>query len=126
MIRIEELGQAWNVHIRVKDPAKEFALVVCGLMKFLDPEDMHKIIDTAKEHQDEFNDMTNKQLSLFHLRLAHLMEIHGTNLKQLIKELNISEADAYDLLNGSAPSMDCIHEICEKLSVDDDYLFKAI
>lgn len=125
MIKIEELGQTWNIHIRAEQPAQEFALVVCGLMKYLKPEEMHRIIDQAIEHQEEFDSITRQQLSLFNLRLSHLMELHGTNLKELIKDVEMTEGDAYDITHGSAPSLDCIQKICKRFGVDKDYLFKA-
>lgn len=126
MVHVEKLGKAWNVHIRSEDPETEFSLIACGLMERLTPEEMHKLVDKVAEHQEEILDMAHQQLNLFHLRLCHLMELNGTNLQDLIKDLDMSVGDAYDISHGSAPSMDTIEAICKKFGVDNDYLFKAL
>lgn len=123
MIRVERVGQGWDVHMRYEDPAKEFALVAAAMMKVLPPECMIKLIEGAKKMCPEVLDLDKEQNNMFFLRLSHLLEINRLNLKGLCQELQLSKEDCEDLKAGAIPSIEGIEKIAKRFGVSRDYLF---
>lgn len=123
MIRVEKIGNCWDVQIRCEDPAKEFALVAAAMMKVLPPECMVYLIEGAKNMKTEIIDMDKEQANIFNLRLAHLLEINRMNLKGLCQELQLPKEDCEDLKNGVIPSIEAIDMIAKRFGVSQDYLF---
>ena len=123
MIRVEKIGQCWDVQIRCEEPASEFALVAAAMMKVLPPECMIKLINKAKNLRCEVLDLDKEQTKIFFLRLSHLLEINRLNLKGLCQELQLSKDDCEDLKAGAIPSIEGIEKIAKRFGVSQDYLF---
>lgn len=123
MIRVEKIGQCWDVQMRVEEPAKEFALVAAAMMKIMPPECLIKLIEGAKNMSSEIIDLDSEQNKIFFLRLAHLLEINRLNLKDLCQELQLPKDDCEDLKAGAIPSIEGIEKIAKRLGVSQDYLF---
>ncbi len=123
MIRVEKIGHAWDVQMRVEEPAKEFALVAAAMMRVLPPECMIKLIEGAKNMSSEIIDLDSEQNKIFFLRLSHLLEINRLNLKGLCQELQLSKDDCEDLKAGAIPSIEGIEKIAKRFGVSQDYLF---
>ena len=123
MIRVEKIGHAWDVQMRVEEPAKEFALVAAAMMRVLPPECMIKLIEGAKKMCPEVLDLDKEQNNIFFLRLSHLLEINRLTLKGLCQELELSKDDCEDLKAGAIPSIEGIEKIAKRFGVGQDYLF---
>ena len=123
MIRVEKIGQCWDVQMRYEDPAKEFALVAAAMMGVLPPECMIKLIEGAKTMCPEVLVLDKEQNNMFFLRLSHLFEINRLNLKGLCQELQLSKEDCEDLKAGTIPSFEGIEKIAKRFGVSRDYLF---
>lgn len=123
MIRVERIGHAWDVQIRVEDPAKEFALVAAAMMKVMPPECLIKLIEGAKNMSSEIIDLDSEQNKIFFLRLAHLLEINRLNIKGLCQELTLSKDDCDDLKAGAIPSIEAVEKIAKRFGVSQEYLF---
>ena len=123
MIRVEKIGHAWDVQMRVEEPAKEFALVAAAMMKVMPAECLIKLIEGAKNMSSEIIDLDKEQTNIFGLRLAHLLEINRMNLKGLCQELQLSKEDCEDLKAGTIPSIEGIEKIAKRFGVSKDYLF---
>jgi hypothetical protein len=123
MIKVEKIGQCWDVQIRCEDPAKEFALVAAAMMRVLPPEMMLSLIEGAKKMCPEVIDLNKEQNKIFFLRLAHLLEINRLNLKGLCQELQLPKEDCEDLKTGVIPSIEGIEKIAKRFGVSQDYLF---
>lgn len=123
MIRVEKIGQCWDVQMRCEDPAKEFALVAAAMMRVLSPEVMMSLIEGAKKMCPEFIDLDKEQNNIFFLRLSHLLEINRLNIKGLCQELTLSKEDCKDLKEGVIPSIEGIEKITKRFGVSQGYLF---
>ena len=123
MIRVEKIGQCWEVHMRYEDPAKEFALVAAAMMKVMPAECLIKLIEGAKNMSAEVLDLDKEQNNIFFLRLSHLLEINRLNLKGLCQELQLSKDDCEDLKAGVIPSIEGIEKIAKRFGVSQGYLF---
>lgn len=123
MIRVEKIGQCWEVHMRYEDPAKEFALVAAAMMKVMPAECLIKLIEGAKNMSAEVLDLDKEQNNIFFLRLSHLLEINRLNLKGLCQELQLSKDDCEDLKAGVIPSIEGIGMIAKRFGVSQGYLF---
>ena len=123
MIRVEKIGQCWDVHMRYEDPAKEFALVAAAMMRVLPPEMMVSLIEGAKKMSPEVIDLDKEQNNIFFLRLSHLLEINRLNLKGLCQELQLPKEDCEDLKAGAIPSIEGIEKIAKRFGVSQGYLF---
>lgn len=123
MIRVERIGQNWDVQIRVDRPEREFALVAAAMMKVIPPERMIQLIRSAERMSTEVIDLNKEQSKLFKLRLAHLLEIYGMNLESLCYELQLQLEDCEDLKSGAIPSLEAIDKIANRFNVSQDYLF---
>lgn len=123
MIKVEKIGQCWDVQIRCEDPAKEFALVAAAMMRVLPPEMMLSLIEGAKKMCPEVINLNKEQNKIFFLRLAHLLEINRLNLKGLCQELQLPKEDCEDLKTGVIPSIEGIEKIAKRFGVSQDYLF---
>ena len=123
MIRVEKIGQCWDVQMKCDAPAKEFALVAAAMMRILPPECMIKLIEEAKNMKTEIIDMEKEQSNIFSLRFAHLLEINRMNLKGLCQELQLPKEDCEDLAAGTIPSIEAVEMISKRFGVSQDYLF---
>lgn len=123
MIRVEKIGQCWDVQVRCEDPAKEFALVAAAMMRVLPPEMMVSLIEGAKKMCPEVIDLDKEQSNIFFLRLSHLLEINRLNLKGLCQELQLPRDDCEDLKAGAIPSIEGIEKIAKRFGVSQGYLF---
>lgn len=123
MIRVEKIGNCWDVQMRCVDPAKEFALVAASMMKVLPPECMIKLIEGAKNMKMEIIDLDKEQSNIFNLRLSHLLEINRMNLKGMCQELQLPKEDCEDLKAGVIPSIEAVDMIAKRFGVSQDYLF---
>ena len=123
MIRVEKIGHAWDVQMRVEEPAKEFALVAAAMMRVLPPECLIKLIEGAKNMSSEIIDLDSEQNKIFFLRLAHLLEINRLNIKGLCQELTLSKDDCDDLKAGAIPSIEAVEKIAKRFGVSQEYLF---
>lgn len=123
MIRVEKIGQYWDVHMRLEEPKKEFGLVCAAYLKIFKAEELKKIIDGAISVCEEIYDMGSKQTKLFFLRFTHLMELEGTNLETLITELKLTKSDVLDIKNGVIPSTQALAKIAKRFGVSQEYLF---
>lgn len=123
MIRVEKIGHCWDVHMKIEDPAKEFALVAAAMMRVLPPEMMVSLIEGAKKMCPEVIDLDKEQNNIFFLRLSHLLEINRLNLKGLCQELQLPKEDCEDLKAGAIPSIEGIEKIAKRFGVSQGYLF---
>lgn len=123
MIRVEKIGQNWDVQIRVDRPEREFALVAAAMMKVIPPERMIQLIRSAERMCTEVIDLDKEQSKLFNMRLTHLLEIYGMSIKGLCQELGLPKEDCEDLESRVIPSLEAIDKIANRFCVSQDYLF---
>lgn len=123
MIRVEKIGRNWDVQIRVDSPEREFALVAAAMMKVIPSERMIQLIRSAERMCHKVIDLDKEQNKLFNMRLAHLLEIYGMNIKGLCQELGLPKEDCEDLESGVIPSIEAIDKIANRFCVSQDYLF---
>ena len=123
MIRVEKIGNTWDVQVRDDDLKKEFALVAAVVMKKLTLEETLDLVRKAAGHVEDYIETNDRQSKIFQRRFAHLMELNSFCLDDMARAWRIPDEDVVDIRQGAIPSTETLRKLAQIFHVDVRYFF---
>lgn len=128
MIRVEKIGDAFDVQIRVEEYGniiKEYALITMALMNEVPFEKLHAVFMRCAAHKGEIKELHEKQAKAFNLRLMHILELNSLTIDELFREIHFSDQDKEDLKAGTIPSIEGLDKIVKRFGMSVEYFLGA-
>lgn len=128
MIRVENIGSAFDVQIRKEkngDIIKEYSLITMALMNEVPIEILLAVFMGCAERKGEIKELCKKQAKAFNLRLMHILELNSLTIDELSKEIQLSDQDREDLKGGTIPSVEGLDKISKRFGLSVEYLLGA-
>ena len=123
MIRVEKIGNGWDVQVRDDDLKKEFALVAAVVMKKLSLDETLDLVRKAAGHVEDYVETNDRQSKIFQRRFAHLMELNAYCLADMARAWDIPPEDVRDIRDGVIPSTETLRKLAQIFKVDVRFFF---